>query len=74
MLRHIGQALDKRPLLKNAGFRFLLPALLLVPLAGCGAPSRHGASSLTVSIRYGPTAVFKRRRNSNDTSIAPYIS
>ncbi len=38
MLRHIGPALDKRPRLKTAGFCFLLPALVLVSLAGCGAP------------------------------------
>ena len=43
MLRPIGRALDKRPPLKTSGFRFLLLARLLVPLAGCGAPSNFVA-------------------------------
>jgi len=45
MLRPIVQALDKGSPLKTAGFRFLLLELLLVPLAGCGAPSNSVAPS-----------------------------
>src|ERR1039458_12261 len=39
MLRHMDSALHERPPLKSADFRFLFMALLLVPLAGCGAAS-----------------------------------
>src|ERR1035441_10631580 len=39
MPRRIGQTLHKRPCLKTVGVHSLLLALLLVPLAGCGAAS-----------------------------------
>jgi hypothetical protein len=49
MPRPIGQALSKEPVLKTAGIRFLILALLLVTLAGCGAPSNPVAPSPAAS-------------------------